>query len=271
MLFLNVDCLVEIAERIKQDDVLQFSLISKIFYLACKRSHRKLKTRKWSIATSLKKVQYIFQYEFVVLGIKFRRDICEWAAASGKLEIIQWAMENNCNNFNTWTCARAAANGHLDILIWLRSNNCPWDIWTIIYAVVSGHLEVVKWVHNNVHDNVHGEDFWYIPIREGDLCMYAAGKGHLHILKWARQNGYSWNPWSCTYAATDGHLETLKWLRNNNCPWDEWTCVRAADNGHLELFKWAYENGAPLNLDECLDRVDSRDYIEIGKIVSTKF
>ena len=133
------------------------------------------------------------------------RNLCNFAACAGHLEVLQWARLNGCR-WDAETCSLAAESGHLEVLQWARLSGCPWDEWTCIYAALNGHLEV---------------------------------------LQWARLQGCPWNEMTCCYAAQQGHLEVLQWARLNGCPWDDLTCTLAANKGHLEILQWARLNGCP--------------------------
>ena len=183
----NVDCLVELAERIDQNDVLEFSLISKIFYLSVKRAFRILRTSKISIATSLLKTQN--KLMFFPLRKDFQH-LCEWAARVDNCEVLKWAYLHNfpLPSSKGLICNIAAENGNFEMLKWARENDCEWNVWT---------------------------------------CACAAEKGHLEILKWVRKNGCEWNWTTCAFAAFGNQLETLKWCRNNGAPWDFATFIYA--------------------------------------------
>ena len=135
--------------------------------------------------------------------------LCEGAARSGHLEVLQWAHENGCTQ-NANTCWRAAEGGHLEVLQWLRANGCPWD---------------------------------------EDTCSSAAEGGQLEILQWAHANGCLWDEKTCTVAAERGHLDVLQWVRANGCPWDEDTCAHAVEGGDLEVLQWLYANGSPMTAE----------------------
>ena len=55
-----------------------------------------------------------------------KEGLCEAAARSGQLEVLQWLRANDCP-WDKYTCAHAAGGGHLEVLQWLRANDCPWD------------------------------------------------------------------------------------------------------------------------------------------------
>ena len=78
IIYLNFDCLVEIADVLDQDDVVEFAGVNKEFYLAVVRARRIFKTSKVSICTSLFKVKRI-------INPNFKKNICKWAAHQGNL------------------------------------------------------------------------------------------------------------------------------------------------------------------------------------------
>ena len=83
---LSFDCLVEIAERLNQDDVYFFAACSRQFYRASKRAQRKLHTRHYSAASSILKVQWVLER-----CPHFKNFICEWAARGTYLDVLKWA------------------------------------------------------------------------------------------------------------------------------------------------------------------------------------
>ncbi|KAL6070948.1 Ankyrin repeat domain-containing protein [Balamuthia mandrillaris] len=108
--------------------------------------------------------------------VGWKSNLCEAAADSGSLQVLQWARENGCP-WDSKTCNRAAANGHLAVLQWARENGCPWS---------------------------------------EETCANAAKNGHLEVLKWARENGCRWDERTCVLAAEGGHEEVLKWARDHS-------------------------------------------------------
>lgn len=58
--------------------------------------------------------------------LRERKWTCAWAAEGGYLEVLKWAIENDCP-WDEQTCSRAAARDYLEVLKWLRTNGCPWS------------------------------------------------------------------------------------------------------------------------------------------------
>lgn len=80
------------------------------------------------------------------MGLPWDHSICEAAAFSGRIDVLQLAISRGCpwsDRFAIW----AAGHGHLQLLCWAISKGCPWD--------------------------------------RKDCCRWAAGGGHLNVLEWA--------------------------------------------------------------------------------------
>ena len=52
-------------------------------------------------------------------------------------------------DWGAFACQYAAACGHREVLQWLRANGCPWDTDTCYCAVYHGHVEVLRWAREN--------------------------------------------------------------------------------------------------------------------------
>ena len=52
------------------------------------------------------------------------RNICEYAAKNGYLELLKESHERGCH-WNAQTCTAAALNGYLDCLRYAHENGCP--------------------------------------------------------------------------------------------------------------------------------------------------
>ena len=217
-------------------------------------------------------------YNRRVKGAVYDRNLVDYAAFQGSVEILRWLMEEKgCEPnggtgwlaamggsveileylsgwgyyFNQNACEEAAREGHLEALKFLRGLDppCRWkECWkTCEGAAKGGHLEVLKWARS--------EDppcLW-----DGGTCMKAAEGGHLEVLKWVRDQDppCPWDKMTCSEAAYGGHLEVLKWLRDQDppCPWDWETCAWAAEGGQLEVLKWLrlQDPPCPWNSETC--------------------
>jgi len=88
-------------------------------------------------------------------GFPLPPQMCEEAAANGRLEVLRWLHEECKEKWDAYTANAAAANGHLPCLQYAVGAGCEWD-------------EAV--------------------------CHSAAIYGYSHVLRWARANGAPWRP-----------------------------------------------------------------------------
>ena len=76
---------------------------------------------------------------------KMERLVCDEAARTGKLEVLQWARENRFHWIKKSVSENAAQGGHLEVLKWLNAKNIlQGEIGK--YAALGGHLHVLEWL-----------------------------------------------------------------------------------------------------------------------------
>ena len=105
------------------------------------------------------------------------RNLCNFAARAGHLEVLKWARLNGCP-WDESTCCHAAKGGHLKVLQWARCDGCPWNEQCFFAADQFATLQ------------------WACPWDES-TCAHAALKGHLEVLQWAWFNECPWDEWTC--------------------------------------------------------------------------
>eukprot|EP01038_Epipyxis_sp_PR26KG_P018355 gene18355-25856_t len=173
------------------------------------------------------------------------------AARGCHVEVLDWLQNMYGWPDASWpdafsTCEAIASTGRLDILQWALDHGCPWDARCASTCASEGHMEMFRWIMDLNRE--------FFPIDMDSLCSNAASGGHLQLLqlmiKWARINGCRWDANTCTAAARLGKLEILQWLREENCPWDAKTCAVAAERAHLHVLEWARSRECPCPWDE---------------------
>lgn len=113
-----------------------------------------------------------------ITGRDARTDTMDFAAAGGRLEIIQWLHENTADGCTRFAMGLAALNGHLEVLKWLHENRSEGCTWLAMnWAVRRGHLQVVKWLHAN-----RSEGCSRLAIAD------AACGGHLETVQFLHEN-----------------------------------------------------------------------------------
>ncbi|WZN62987.1 hypothetical protein HKI87_06g45320 [Chloropicon roscoffensis] len=231
-----------IAEKINENDVYSFALVSKQLREAQVLAGRKLATRPAYVPHDIEEygnpygvflVSYFTEGWCAYWSKKFMEDhtdpkvvklVLYVAAYHGYLQVFEkyWSQEPQRKLrklLDKKTCYSAALTGHLEVLKWLRAKGCPWGKVTSICAAHGGHLEVLQWMR--------GQDPpcpW-----TSDVCYFAASNGHLEFLRWARSQGCPWNKEMASTAAKNGHLKTLVWLIKEGCPYDKSEFRRALE------------------------------------------
>ena len=171
---------------------------------------------------------------------KTYQTLTDAAASCGRIDILQWAVDNGVTIIKTACCA-AALGGHLETLQWLKALEYPWKETEAIsaYAIKGGHLKIVKWLYREDCDFPE------------NCCDFAALGGSLEALKWLHKNGFGWSEQAISYAARRGHLDILQWLLLENVhPFSFHLYSTAAANGHFEILKWAKKHGIH---DSCIN------------------
>ena len=151
------------------------------------------------------------------------------AAQYGKLEIVQYLAERDCNQIFLWQDKEgytalhvAAEKGHIDIVKYLIESQKGCDLAsrtiygdTVLHkAVISGNLELFKYLIGNKCDPEWQGEY------EKTALHVACAHGHLEIIKYALEElhcdcscmddaGYT--PLHYT-ALHDGHLDLIKYM-----------------------------------------------------------
>ncbi|OWZ21361.1 hypothetical protein PHMEG_0004100 [Phytophthora megakarya] len=156
------------------------------------------------------------------------------AVAAGHVEIAQWLLENDNEEWSVTSVADAAANADLRIIQWLHEHfHDLFDCKVMDEAAGGGHLDVVRWLHQNRS--------------EGCSCGamdLAAKNGHLDVVQWLHDNRKE----GCTAmalldAAANGHLDVVKFLVVNEreTTWTLNAFEEAVLRGQLHVVKWLHD------------------------------
>ena len=164
---------------------------------------------------------------------KTYQTLTDAAASCGRIDILQWAVDNGVTILKT-ACFKAALGGHLDTLQWLKTLKYPWKETEAIsaHAIRGGHLNIVQWLYNNECDFAD------------NCCDYAEMGGSLETLQWLHKKGFGWSGKAFSHAAKKGYLDILQWLLlENSNDYTIFLYSNAAAKGHFEILKWAKKHG----------------------------
>ena len=142
-------------------------------------------------------------------GLRFEELGEKKAAELGCLSAVQRLQRGGRLSREEYLCQAAARSGHLEVLQWLRTNGCPWDSYTCMRAAQGGHLEVLQWARTNG-----------CPWDEL-ACMFAALGGHLEALQWSRANGCPWDGRTIDLARANGYHDVVIWAKANGSQWTD--------------------------------------------------
>ena len=132
--------------------------------------------------------------------------ICDIAALSGNLPMIQWLREHGFS-WSSTACSKAASKGHLELLKWMHE--CPWNEDSVISAARYGYLETLKWLINNG-----------CPWSIDNLLLNAVRGGSVEVLEYSNTFPHvEWRKVHCQEAVFTENFEALKWLIDKKCPW----------------------------------------------------
>ena len=138
-------------------------------------------------------------------GLKIK-ELDEWEAVRlGCLSALRRLQRQGNLSRQEYLCQVAARSGHLEVLQWLRPNGCLWCEWTCAMAAKGGHLEVLQCARANGCPWDKGKHSWDLG-----KCAGAARGGHLEVLQWALANDCPWDEKTCMEAVGGEHLEVLK-------------------------------------------------------------
>lgn len=203
-------------------------------------------------------------------GLDIWHSPCFYAAAEGRLDVLEHAVALGYSREGMQLCEYAAGGGHLEVVRWCRSNGYPWGE-SSVRAAESGHLEVLRWCVAN------GCPMTFGRIKVSGACrscalysegismriMNAAARGgQLETIQWCREQGYPWSSEECRLAASGGHFELLRWLRGKGCPWSPCTMDGAAEVDDIEMLEWCRTNGCPWS-NGVYSKVAQRGNLEI--------
>ena len=188
------------------------------------------------------------------------RDRCSWGPS---LEhVVDEEAGEEYDIHRSGPCQYAAANGRLEALQWLRSADrdggpARWDKSTGNGAVRGGSLALVRWMREASDPPC--------PWSAGWVTCGAASNGHLSLLKYARAQGLPWDEDTAWIAAENGHLDVLQFMRTEAdppCPWNSRVTLSACESGDLNVLAFARAHGCPFD-DDCCCAAAAKGYLNI--------
>lgn len=182
--------------------------------------------------------------------IGLKKHLCGHIAASGKVRLMKWAIDNGCQ-MSSYSATAAAEHGKLDMLKYIKAvkyPQCRLPPSAIVAAAGANQFRITRWL---IITNK-------MSTPPGALCA-AAFANHFDMVKWLLYT-YTYHQRKCIGlddgfldAAKAGNLRIIKWLKTrhedefgNQClnQYDmQWICGTAARYCHNNIIRWCIANG----------------------------
>jgi hypothetical protein len=179
------------------------------------------------------------------------RRVCELAARSGNVEMLQW-LKGQGFEFNYFTFIAAASAGQLQVCEYLHTEGCEWNDFVTSGAATEGHTSVLTWLVE------HG-----CPYDEQSICNAAACSGNLQTLVAAKQHGSILTAHTMGAAARYGTLAMCQYLHAEQCPYDADCCKTTAESDNVDILRWLLQQGCPMNADKVCTAAAAGGHIDV--------
>ena len=202
---------------------------NRIIYAYRKRkfgSYKKLRTSFSISKNSLNLAEWLCDNGYIP-----NENDCNYAVSNGDFDILKSLRSIGCP-WNRQVCVIAAEKDYIEILIWAYENGCrQWDALVPTYAIMNGNLDMLEWIYNR-------------GCKMNDYVFYLAAKyNHLHILKWLKNKNIPWGLWVYNGGFQSGNIAILNWLKEFDCPWNNTAFNEAVDLGNQDVLNWLIDNG----------------------------
>lgn len=175
-------------------------------------------------------------------GCPWDSHTCLEAGRNAHFKTLQWAHEKGCplsRRLNI--CEQAAALGRMDLLNWAWRKGVKFQDWTLFAAARTGHLRIVQWCLE--------KGIKWIP----EVVNGAASHGQLHVVRWALESDLKIKgKYLSASAAESGDLEVLKLVVSFGCPLNEMVEAIVVCSGNLKMLQWVIANQEGCNLHRLL-------------------
>lgn len=207
---------------------------------------------------------------------------------SYSLAIIRHLHERGCNDWDGVT-RTAAASGRLEVLQYAHEHGVSWDALLTFHAACSSHPGALQclqyavthgcpWAEDTLQAAAHNDKWHLFQYALVHGCPYhpsvaAAVAGlHLPTLQYLIEHGYGWDADECldhAIRALTIDVETLRYLRRHGTKWSSTAADILVQGGHLPALQFAHEDGLRFNSPELyLAAVDSvRNQLGIVKFL----
>jgi hypothetical protein len=156
-----------------------------------------------------------------------------YAAGSGNVEIMAWALQKSCTRLSEFAMQAAAAKGHTAMCQYLHAQQCPWSESCTREAAAGGHIDLLRWLISNGCS--------YAPHH---LCTAAVKKDSTEVLEYLQQKGFLTSVETLTellnLAGRHNKLAAAKWSRYQGA---QWPTVLSRYSWCSDVLEWAISEG----------------------------
>jgi hypothetical protein len=207
-------------------------------------------------------IRYFIIYNFAKSSSVLDSNICVYAAKTGDMKTLEWALTIGCDLFEDVFDA-AAQGGHVKTLNWLLNQECPWKLSIWESAASSKNSDTFTWLQQNMPvDGFNSEKCQIAAAKEGNLELLKLLKkddmdsenlvnaallgGNSEMIEWLLPF-HAFTVSTIATACLVGNLEIVKRELTNPSQLHHSYCKNAALNGHFELLQWLHAFGCPWN------------------------
>ncbi|EFA81533.1 hypothetical protein PPL_05522 [Heterostelium album PN500] len=257
-------CDISILEWMNQNNTLGlFKCPSEDIYLFLPKRPNGFKTMKWLHSNLL---------------LAFDETVVYSAAASGRMEIIIWALENHKGKSTDWIKAAldaAANNGNVPILEWINEHHRPSDTQLstidIVYFISKNkRCDTLDWIHKN-----------WTAVNFNHNYDSVARTGSLELIRWIHENLSATNTEplftleAMNNAACFNSLEVVKFLLYNRTEGRIGSAIFvAATNGRKDIVEFLLSQEYEINSamhSFTIEETERKGYTHIATLLREKY
>ncbi|PRP73957.1 hypothetical protein PROFUN_08150 [Planoprotostelium fungivorum] len=188
-------------------------------------------------------------------------DLCEFAALSGDVKVMQWARKRDF----PWRFSFQAAcqSGNLQMVQYCIQNDCPNKNieWTTLEA---GSIEVLNWLYDNgrLPNDVLSQSLHHLFERKFELVQWLHDRGihndrlceqtvlfdQIQVMTWALDRGYPFTSDSIQLGFSFGSRDMMEWLFERGLiamrdleeghDWMVDVCFKKIENFNVPVYEW---------------------------------
>ncbi|GFH52673.1 hypothetical protein CTEN210_09149 [Chaetoceros tenuissimus] len=189
---------------------------------------------------------------------EFEDDIISFLIKDGEFDILKESY-TDFHDFDQRSFLNCAAGGKIEVMNWLlEQHDCEWNFHLFLKAAQSGSIPMMELC---VRNGCPADESLFESAYENAL-QNESKEVAFTALKWLREQNIRWDERVCDNATKNGNLKALKWARENGCQWDTTTFNSAVKYGHIDILDYCFENNCPIDHDNIYHLPFEDDYFD---------